>query len=319
MDEESEARQQREAFVADALREESHNAPRQGSSENRTKRPYFFFISFALIALMTSGCVSVSRIPTSTAAAGLKTILVVPLEAPPIFLEPASEADRAAIASAGLELPTRQGRVIIVFPLFWPLPSLVGTLAVESVFLAATSKPLESESGAFVKREGDSGMTTEMLARKAAEMLQDRTSRQVLLAGGYIKLDIADRSMNVQHGIGEMENWLAPTRRWYNAEMPLFEYKQTDLGDADAVLEIGLQNYAYLQHFLSLVVSMKLIDPVTKQVLGRTRCGLFPVEGGSLAKLLDSHAEPLRNLVESIAEKHVRDCLTELGLIPHAN
>jgi hypothetical protein len=144
MDEESEASQQRAAFIADALQEESHNAPRQGSSENRTKKPYFF-ISIALIALVTQGCVSVSRIPTSTASAGLKTILVVPLEAPPIFLEPASEADRAAIASAGLELPTRQGRVMVIFPLFWTLPSLVGTLAVESVFMAATTKPHESE------------------------------------------------------------------------------------------------------------------------------------------------------------------------------
>jgi hypothetical protein len=38
MDDESEARQQRDAFIADALREESHNAAKQNLGDDRPRK-----------------------------------------------------------------------------------------------------------------------------------------------------------------------------------------------------------------------------------------------------------------------------------------
>ena len=84
-------------------------------------------------------------------------------------------------------------------------------------------------------------MPTAGLAMLAAQQINQGGKRQARVIDGYGRLPIQDRSVNEF-----LENWMAPVRRWYNADVSTVEYSELDAARADAVLEIGILNHGYV-------------------------------------------------------------------------
>jgi hypothetical protein len=153
-------------------------------------------------------------------------------------------------------------------------------------------------------------MPTAGLAGIAAQLLQRAGRSETFVVEGYARLPIADRSVNKY-----LENWMAPVRRWYNAEVSMLDATQLGAPRVDAILEVGVSNYEYIGDRLILQVMAKLSDPTTKQVLGRARNADSPT-AESLARMLQDDGQPLRRLIETTGEALVIQCLKDLGLIP---
>ncbi len=186
------------------------------------------------------------------------------------------------------------------------LPLVVGTVFIYGV---SSSTPRAGESLTMVS-DSTPWMPTTGLARIAAQALQKEGARGAFVVNGYAQLPVGDRSVNVF-----LENWMAAERRWYNADVSMLDYTQLRVSRADAILEVGVSNYEYSADRLLLQVTVKLIDPTTKQVLGRARNFDWP-KGEPLAAMLQDHGQPLRRLIETTGEVLLTKCLKDLGLIP---
>jgi len=122
--------------------------------------------------------------------------------------------------------------------------------------------------------------------------------------------------VNLREGIGEMENWAAPLRRWYNSSSPSIDYSKLPEPFPNLIIEIGVFPYSYLQTYLSMVVKVKLFEQGGRHLIGKANCGLMPVDSGPLATMLANQGKLLRDQVEAVGEKRLRQCLDELGLLP---
>jgi hypothetical protein len=263
-------------------------------------------IALILIAVMCSGCVTAQRIPPESTVKGLRVITVVPIEAPPLLVHPKTDADRAAVTGAGLGAPGPGGSVNGGYLLLLPLVGFVGTAGIYGI---ASSTPRAGEA-IIIVRQSAPWMPTPALAQTASQLLQRVGTREVVVVEGYGQLPIKDRSVNVF-----LENWMAPIRRWYNAEVSTLDYTQLGTPRADVVLEVGVLNYEYIGNRMLLQVMVKMSDPTTKQVLGRARSYDHP-KGESLAVMLRDQGQPMQHLIETLGESLLTQCLKDLGLIP---
>lgn len=278
-----------------------------------------FGIAMAMAALMASGCVVLPRTsPPSSFVGGLRSISIVPVEPPPLLLEPrATDNLWATLTGAGFSLSNKQdGSFFVVSPMYWPHCATLGPAVAEPRTLATPAATNSLEFASFVSDGVPTCMFTSVLAKKTAEKLQHNGNWKAFVVDGYVQLDIEHRSLNVRSGILIMQNWYPPLRLWYIAETPLVDYPPTIMEGSDAILEVGISNYRYLVGFLVMQVMLKLTDPKTEQVVGRASCMNFPTEVGPLAKMLDHQGEALRHLVDTNGEKLLDECLRDLGLIP---
>jgi hypothetical protein len=264
-----------------------------------------------LAALLISGCMTTGRKAPETVLSRLRVIAIIPIEGPPLLVHPETEADRAAVAAAGLTSPGSES----AGPAYLPLPILcrlcnVVQLSQLSLNLAASSTPRKGDALIIRTEPPPPWMLTAGLARSAAQLLQLPGTRETLVIEGYAMLPIEDRSVNVY-----MENWYAPLRSWYNADVSLVDYTQHAVPREDAILEVGVLAYEYIGNRLSLLIMVKLIDPATKQVLARAKDFARP-KGKSLAEMLQDEGQPMRHLIETTGETLLTQCLQNLGLIP---
>lgn len=131
--------------------------------------------------LVASGCATYPDNRGVDATPVYGKVLIVPVETPPMFLEPKDDADRSAIRAAGLELPVKQGRGMIFFPFYWPIQALGGSIALETIAVLSTSVPREGEFSYSDAKE-QRNATSAVLARKAGELLKQGTGNSVTVA-----------------------------------------------------------------------------------------------------------------------------------------
>lgn len=67
------------------------------------------------------------------------------------------------------------------------------------------------------------------------------------------------------------EAYMKGVREWWDASTSSVDHAVTDLGDADAVLEVSLQYAAFFAGAMTLILRVKLIDPASRKVIGRAR------------------------------------------------
>lgn len=275
-------------------------------------------IAMVMVALMASGCVVLpGTSPPSSFVGGLRNISIVPVEPPPLLLEPRGKDNLwAALAGAGFSLSNKQdGSFFIVSPMYWPHCGTPGPAVAEPRTLATPAATSSLEFATFVSDGVPTCMITSVLARKTAEKLQQNANWKAVVVDGYVQLDIEHRSLNVRSGINIIRNWYSPLRLWYSAETLLVDYPPM-MERSDAILEVGISNYRYMVGYLAMQVMLKLTDPKTEQVVGRASCMNFLTEVGPLAKMLDHQGEQLRHVADAAGEKLLDECLRDLGLIP---
>ena len=109
-----------------------------------------------------------------------------------------------------------------------------------------------------------------------------------------------------------MENWLEPIRDWYNEETSKFDYKALKYEQFDAVLEIGVGNYEVGTGMIALSVMLKLIDPLTGQVLGRARAWEWPRTGTD--GIFENDGQRFKDMISALGSKLITKCLADVGL-----
>jgi hypothetical protein len=151
-----------------------------------------------------------------------------------------------------------------------------------------------------------SGMLAVDLAKTAAEALRRDAARNVYLVDGYVQLRSTDPSQSPAEARPEVPERLL---RWYNEEVASADYSSLGLDGLDALLEVGIDLYDYDAHgrLTKLGVMVRLVDPATKQVLGRakdSRTTDFRAAKPELPKQRD----------KAVGRELVTQCLKKLGL-----
>ena len=126
---------------------------------------------------------------------------------------------------------------------------------------------------------------------------------------GYVKLPIENRSIT-----WHLENWMGPIRDWYGSNEPGVDYASRIRDEVDLVVEVGVLNYEYNFGRLILQVWVRVIDPNTRQVLGRAR-SFEQLKAQPLAPLLENGAEELKRLLSDMGNRLVAKCLADVRLI----
>lgn len=280
-----------------------------------------------LFSVFTSGCVSSQVIPKGNLLSSIRTISVVPIETIPLLLHPDNVDDRKAIDIAlgstknpiGTSAPKMDRTDTSLSPVTFilsppPVRQIASILVIIGAVatlaeIASAGKEVPGETAVIEKGQpiGIWAPTVE-LAKRTIDSLQSRGFRTAHLIDGYVKLPITDRSINLY-----MENWLGPIRRYYNSNISTVNYADVDSVHSDAILEVGIMNYEYVKEGLSMQVFVRLVDPRTKQVLGRVRKHVYS-DSGPLATLLRNDAEEMKHLVMETGNHLLVECLDEMGL-----
>ncbi len=283
-----------------------------------------------LLGVCTSGCLASQIIPQQSVLRSMRTINIAPIESPPLILHPNTDDDRTAIAAmmestasptaesartaSGLGASlSRSAAPFILAPIARVRTgaSVVGVIGGLAMLLEAASagKEVPGESAVIeMDHPSETWVPSVEYAKTAVAELQQRGIRNVRMIDGYVKLPITDRSTT-----WHMEEWLGPIRRWYNSDVSSLDYAAIGSDQVDAVLEVGVMNYEYFSEGLLLQVFVRLIDPHTKQVLGRVRNYEHP-KAGPIAPLLQNDAEGMKRVIMETGNRLLATCLLELGL-----
>jgi hypothetical protein len=293
------------------------------------------WILVVILCIFISGCVSSQIIPTENTLSSIRNISIVPIEGRPLVLHPDTKDDKMALdalmrSTNSLEVSLSKAAPAGVSSSIFPLSTLFplffkGDLAVIGVALdvvAVTGATALLAYAAVVGREipgetavietsqlSETVMPSNEYTKMALTVLQQEGSRDVRMIDGYIKLPIRDRSIT-----WHMENWLGPIRRSYNADVSTVDYSVVGSDLTDAVLEVGVLDYAYFNEKLVLEVFVRLVDPRTKQVLGRVR-KRSSSKVGPLTPLLLDNGKGMKWFVLEMGNRSLAQCLTEIRLI----
>jgi hypothetical protein len=263
--------------------------------------------------LVLSGCLATPIKPSVNKMNEIRTVLVVPIESPPlevipdlietrfpvynqyqyqsmpysIFLEKKIYKNPGGVLIAGLV--SKDDSV--------PVTDLHQTSA--SMEKSASLEPATSLS--------ENWSPTFVLAQEAVSQLNgDRV--KAVLSKYYYRLPIASGERNANLG-----NWHDAIGQWYNQSMASVDYRQPGLEHVDAVLEVGIETYRIFDVQTSLQVLIKLIDPNTGQVIGRNSAKTFSVED-SPQTLLSQEAEKFKQLMIEMGAQLVARGFSGLGL-----
>ncbi len=110
-----------------------------------------------------------------------------------------------------------------------------------------------------------------------------------------------------------MENWMAPIRAWYNDALPSSRYAALTVNGVEAVAEVGISNYEILSGKLLLQVHVKLIDPVSGQLLGRSRASSF-TDLPSMDEAFAADAKLFKESASLAGSQLLVTCLYALGI-----
>jgi len=289
------------------------------------------WILAALLGVTLSGCVAPQMVPKESALRSVRTVSVVPIESPPLFLHPRTAEDKAAVTAL---MKSAESPVVGVPPAAsdpgaspaqreadWlghvpPIGSKTTTIAASIggmlLLLEAAHSGKEIPGGAGTVVRGRAPVTwvpSVEFAKTASSLLQRKQTLDVRIMDGYVRLPIADRSIT-----WHLENWMEPIRNWYGSDEPGVDYASKSPGKVDLVVEVGVLNYEYNFGRLILQVWVRLIDPNRKQVLGRAR-SVEQLKAQPLALLLENGAEEMKRLLSDMGNRLVAKCLADVRLI----
>ncbi|WP_458504313.1 hypothetical protein [Methylobacter sp.] len=265
------------------------------------------------LLFILSGCTATPIKPSAHKMDQIRTVLVVPVESPPLEVIPDLIETRFPVynqfqyqsmpSSVYLEKTVYKnpGGVLIAGLVskddIMPIADIRQTPA--SMKNIAGLEPTASLS--------ENWIPTFILAQEAASQLNGERIK-AMLSKHYYHLPIATGDRNANLG-----NWRNAVEQWYEQNVSSVDYRQHGLEHVDAVLEVGIQTYSIFNAQTSLQVLVKLVDPDTRQVIGRISAKTLSVED-SPESLLNNEAERFKWLVAEMGAQLVTEGLSGLGL-----
>lgn len=265
------------------------------------------------LVLILSGCLATPIKPSINKLNEIRTVLVVPVESPPLEVIPDLIETRFPVYrqyhyqampfNVFLEekIYKNPGGVLIA-----GLVSKDDSVPVAELHQtwASMGKSVSLEPAASLS---DNWTPTFILAQEAVSQLT-KDGFKTILSKHYYPLPIAGGDRNANLG-----NWRNAIRHWYDQNMSSVDYRQLDLEHVDAVLEVGINNYRIFDAQTSLQVLIKLIDPNTRQVIGRNSAKTFSVED-SPQTLLSQEAEKFKQLMTGMGAQLIAHGFSGIGL-----
>jgi hypothetical protein len=252
---------------------------------------------FASSAL-AGGCVGPSIQPRQEALKGMTEIVIVPMEAPPLYIGP-------GYATSG------SASIVHFLPRYTiGMARAVGVLSGIAVLLDLSALSHRQMDYPPLAQPAGDWIPSVELAAEAARLLSAtgkvaRISPEIQSIPG-----VGERGMTFS-----MENWMAPIRSWYNDERPSMRYAPLSAGQVSTVVELGVSNYEIHAGRLLLQVHVKLFDPASGKVIGRARASSF-TELPSMDEVFAADAKRLKQSIARAGNELVLSCLQELGVVP---
>jgi len=256
------------------------------------------------LAFLLSGCWATSIKSPDAEIDKLSTILIVPVESPPLEVIPNPIEARVPVYG-------HYRNMSIDFYLPKKLYQTSGGVTVAGF----VSEP-DDEQDLIIQNEQARALPaiateskqdwtpTLVLAQQAMNQLTGDNIKAVL-SHDYYRLPMVDADRNAQ-----LNHWRDALVEWYGQDATTADYQS--YAGIDAILELGFGNYRIFEGQTSVQVLMKLIDPKTRQVIARTRAGTFSVEAGGQIPL-SRDSEPFKQLVSKMSSKLVKQGLTDIG------
>jgi hypothetical protein len=264
------------------------------------------YLSLFLILVFMSGCVGAQIKAPQDNINKIQRIAVVPLEPPPIEIPPfVSSAPwfrtSAFMATIPRESIQGAGRVgVMVFGIFM-LMELPEAVKRSAKIADSLETMLDS---------GEAWIPTIVFAQEAAKQITAQGKHDVAVIQNVQKF----RELVNRERTWHLENWYAPIRSWFNEEVSQFDYKSLHNQRIDAVLEIGMLHYVLIQDHIGLQVMLKLIDPLTGQVLGRARA--YDVPAARTEGILENNGQKFKDMFGALGAKLITQDLKSIGLLP---
>ncbi|OAH98401.1 hypothetical protein A1332_20635 [Methylomonas methanica] len=257
-------------------------------------------LGLALPCLLAA-CTAPSIKPAASQIDQLHSFLIVPVQAPPLevipdLIERRDPAYRHAQNMAlGFALPTE-------------LYQTVGGIVIAGMVSDSQAADVDGITTAAPTAAGGSA-NTELVwtpARAAAQKLRSllaAENRKGELSREYYQLPTA--------GDASLQHWHQAIQTWYGQNITPIDY--TAMGSYDAVIEVGIGRYRIFEGQTSLQLLIKLIDPVSRNVIARTLSESFKVDDQALASL-DNGGEAFKQLISDMAVPLLRQSLGDIGL-----
>lgn len=258
---------------------------------------------YLLLMLSLSACWAPNLEPPATELSRLNTLLIVPVESPPLqvipdLLEqhlpvmqqyrnvgiPLNLENKRYLNPGNLEiagLVSRGDEKSRIYEEHWPQPltlSLIpGHIWMPSVALAAQVPALLASPG-----------------------VNATVSRYYYC----LPMAMSQRS-------GEIQHWHDAMKAWYAQGATPIDYR--DVGQFDAILEVGVGSYRIFEGQTSLQVLLRLIDPATRRIIARARGDSYRVDDAALNSLAaDSLA--FKQLIARMGNSLLKQVMPQIGL-----
>lgn len=260
--------------------------------------------SLFILVFFSTGCLPSQIIPTRDIATRIRTIEIIAIESQP--LEIVGDMSGGLYGIEGLSglsgaYGSGAGALVVLY-------GVVALIRLPSE--ANISKSNYEKINAMVS-DNNAWVPTMALANKAAEILKSCGKYNMVSRTGVVELPgIKNRASTFF-----MESWMAPLRSWYKANPSLLHYGNKHGVMADAILEVGMLNYSIYRENLIIQIALKLVDPKTGEILGRTKSiAMVPV--GKPKDLFKDGAELFKNAFRDAGSNLLMESLSDISLCP---
>lgn len=237
-------------------------------------------------------------------------IVIVALEPPPLTFGPGIDAEQALAANTGAglswsasEAVAEAGRTLF---------AISGIVILASLPERTRQADQRAASAEAVLNAADAWVPTVVLAEEAQALLQQagvssvRRSDQVRPVPGIEK---RERTIT-------MHNWYQPVATWYGMSKTPFSYAAPEVNPGERVLEVALSNFELGPgRVLYVLVSTKLVDPVTGQLIRKARKMVYP-ETADANTLFAGDASAFKQTFAAAGRDALRSNLRSMGLLP---
>jgi len=224
-------------------------------------RPAGFLWIVLPIVFLAGGCYTGARVVTTDQGNQIQRIAVVPMDSPPLALDPRFSAKLSTLPRDSTNLilapePVGTGGRV--------LASVFGLLVLASLPQAMQDAAVKADSVERLLASDARWHPSIALAEYVVTQLRSSATRMVIMVDtphAFPGLERVERTMMIPN----------PVRDWYNADTSRIDYSNFAAQGVDGVLEVAVASYGVTDH--STIVGqifIKLSDPRTKAILART-------------------------------------------------
>ena len=262
------------------------------------------FLLLPIIFLVLSGCYGAQKKMSPVSIRNIKTLAIVPIESPPLVIDPFMSMDYIAPNSAYLITAPSQSLQMVGY-----VSVIVSGIYLLAELPEATKRSAKvAESIENILDRGGAWIPSIAFARETAKQISANEKYDVVLMQNvqkYPGLENGERTSS-------MRTWLKATSNWYNEEISQFSYKSFTDQNIDAVLEVGIYQYVILKDRIALGLILKLVDPMTGHVLGRAR--VFEESLQKTKEILDDNAYKFKEAFSNLGAELINKNLRYIGL-----